>query len=75
MAGFLPELAREAGSAAYADGVSTVDLNRAGIDSLIQLSRASDIATDVHEPLKALLYRRSAGGHGRDELLQRFSSC
>ncbi|GAA2087359.1 NAD(P)-dependent oxidoreductase [Actinomadura alba] len=66
MAGFLPELAREAGSAAYADGVSTVDLNRAGVDSLIQLSRASDIATDVHEPLKALLDRRSADGHGRD---------
>ncbi|MER5326930.1 NAD(P)-dependent oxidoreductase [Streptosporangium roseum] len=66
MAEFLPELAREAGSAAYVDGVSTVDLNRAGVDSLIDLSRASGIATDVHEPLKALLDRRSADGHGQE---------
>ncbi|WP_330172107.1 NAD(P)-binding domain-containing protein [Streptomyces sp. NBC_01498] len=66
MAGFLPELAREAGGSAYAGGVSTVDLNRAGVDSLIKLSRAGGIATDVHEPLKALLDRRSADGHGRD---------
>ncbi|MFG2497360.1 NAD(P)-dependent oxidoreductase [Streptomyces sp. NPDC048441] len=66
MAEFLPELAREAEAAAYADGVSTVDLNRAGVDSLIHLSRASGIATDVHEPLKALLDRRSADGHGQD---------
>lgn len=66
MAGFLPELAREAGAAAYAEGVSTVDLNRAGIDGLIDLSRANGIATDVHEPLKALLDKRSADGHGQD---------
>ncbi|WP_329079901.1 NAD(P)-dependent oxidoreductase [Streptosporangium sp. NBC_01469] len=66
MAGFLPELAREAGSAAYAEGVSTVDLNRAGIDGLIDLSRANGIATDVHEPLKTLLDKRSADGHGQD---------
>ncbi|MFG3258910.1 NAD(P)-dependent oxidoreductase [Streptomyces sp. NPDC048172] len=66
MAEFLPELAREAGEASYTDGVSTVDLNRAGVDSLLQLSRASGIATDVHEPLKALLDRRSADGHGQD---------
>ncbi|MFG3408265.1 NAD(P)-dependent oxidoreductase [Streptomyces sp. NPDC048142] len=66
MAEFLPELAREAGQSAYAGGVSTVDLNRAGVDSLIQLSRASGIATDVHEPLKALLDERSADGHGQD---------
>ncbi|MFD7291791.1 NAD(P)-dependent oxidoreductase [Streptomyces sp. NPDC059897] len=66
MAGFLPELAGEAGRAAYAGGTSTVDLNRAGVDSLIQLSRASGITTDVHEPLKALLDGRSADGHGQD---------
>ncbi|WTK77418.1 hypothetical protein OG292_06210 [Streptomyces sp. NBC_01511] len=68
IAGFLPELAREAGEAAYAGGVSTVDLNRTGVDSLIGLSRASGIATDVHEPLKALLDRRSADGHGQDSI-------
>lgn len=66
IAGFLPELASEAGEAAYAGGVSTVDLNRAGIDSLIQISRAGAIATDIHELLKALFDRRSADGHGQD---------
>ena len=66
MAEFLPELAHEAASGTYTDGVSTVDLNRAGVDGLIQLSRANGLATDVHEPLKALLDRRSADGHGQD---------
>ncbi|MDA3649189.1 NAD(P)-binding domain-containing protein [Saccharopolyspora indica] len=66
MADFLPELAREAGSGSYADGVSTVDLNRAGVDSLIRLSRNSGVAADVHEPLKALLDERAADGHGDD---------
>jgi 3-hydroxyisobutyrate dehydrogenase-like beta-hydroxyacid dehydrogenase len=66
MADFLPELAHEAGSGTYADGVSTVDLNRAAVDSLVRLSRANGIAADVHEPLKALLDRRSADGHGQD---------
>ncbi|WP_324612910.1 hypothetical protein [Streptomyces sp. SBT349] len=66
MAAFLPELAREAGSAAYADGASSVDLNRAGVDSLLRVSEDHGLATDVHEPLKALLDARSAAGHGRD---------
>ncbi|GAA4198349.1 hypothetical protein GCM10022252_48630 [Streptosporangium oxazolinicum] len=66
MAGFLPELAREAGSAAYADGVSTVDLNRVAVDGLIRLSGAHGVAADVHEPLKALLDKWSADGHGQD---------
>ncbi|MFV0137928.1 NAD(P)-dependent oxidoreductase [Streptomyces sp. HMX87] len=66
MAEFVPDLAREAGSGTYADGVSTVDLNRVAVDGLIRLSRAGGIASDVHEPLKALLDRRSADGHGQD---------
>ncbi|WP_405104118.1 NAD(P)-dependent oxidoreductase [Micromonospora sp. NBC_01412] len=66
MAEFLPELAREAGSSEYTNAVSTVDMNRAGVDSLIQLSKANGIAAAVHEPLKALLDRRSADGHGQD---------
>ncbi|MFW5418209.1 NAD(P)-dependent oxidoreductase [Nocardiopsis sp. CNT-189] len=66
MAGFLPELAREAGSASYGGGVSTVDLNRAAVDGLIRLSGAAGVAADVHGPLKALLDRRSADGHGQD---------
>ncbi|SDL80349.1 NAD(P)-dependent oxidoreductase [Nonomuraea jiangxiensis] len=66
MADFLPELAREAGSAAYADGVSTVDLNRTAVDNLILVSRANGVAADVHQPLKDLLDRRSADGHGQD---------
>ncbi|GAA3783158.1 NAD(P)-binding domain-containing protein [Plantactinospora mayteni] len=66
IAQFLPELAREAGSGRYEGGVSTVDLNRVGVDNLIHISRANGIDTGVHEPLKALLDRRSADGHGKD---------
>ncbi|MDB1089987.1 NAD(P)-binding domain-containing protein [Streptomyces sp. ACA25] len=66
MADFLPELAREAGSGAYAGGVSTIDLNRAAVDSLIHLSTTEGIAADVHHPLRALLGRRAAAGHGQD---------
>ncbi|GAA2231377.1 NAD(P)-binding domain-containing protein [Streptomyces amakusaensis] len=66
MAAFLPELAREAGSGAYAEGVSTVDLNRVAVGNLVRLSAAGGVATDVHDPLKALLDRRAADGHGQD---------
>ncbi|MEU0687900.1 NAD(P)-dependent oxidoreductase [Streptomyces uncialis] len=66
MADFLPELAREAGSGSYSDGVSTIDLNRAAVGSLIGLSRTHGVATDVHDPLKDLLDRRAADGHGQD---------
>ncbi|MFI5715534.1 hypothetical protein [Nocardia sp. NPDC051750] len=66
MADFLPELAREIGSAQYANGVSTVDLNRAAVDSLIELSRAGGIAADIHEPLRDLLHGRSIDGYGSD---------
>jgi 3-hydroxyisobutyrate dehydrogenase-like beta-hydroxyacid dehydrogenase len=77
MADFLPELAGEAGSASYADGVSTVGMNRVAVDSLIEISRSNGIPTDIHQPLKALLDRRSADGHAQDsfssifELLRR----
>ncbi|MEO3973545.1 NAD(P)-binding domain-containing protein [Streptomyces sp. CAU 1734] len=66
MADFLPDLAREAASGAYADGVSTIDLNRAAVDALIRLGGAHGVAGDVHAPLKALLDRRAADGRGQD---------
>ncbi|GIG87985.1 NAD(P)-dependent oxidoreductase [Plantactinospora endophytica] len=66
MAQFLPELAREAGARAYDGGVSTVDLNRVAVDNLVRISRANGVGGDVHEPLRALLDRRSADGHGEE---------
>ncbi|MEU5400699.1 NAD(P)-binding domain-containing protein [Streptomyces sp. NPDC005963] len=72
MADFLPELAREAGSGAYAEGVSTVDLNRAAVSNLVDLSSTQGIAADVHAPLKALLDRRAADGHGQDSFSSLF---
>ncbi|PCG84080.1 oxidoreductase [Streptomyces sp. WZ.A104] len=66
MAAFLPELAREAGTRSYGDGVSTVDLNRAAVHSLLRLGADHGVAGDVHEPLRALLDRRAAEGHGGD---------
>ncbi|MEU0986045.1 NAD(P)-binding domain-containing protein [Streptomyces sp. NPDC005953] len=72
MAEFLPELAREAGSGTYAEGVSTIDLNRAAVDGLVSLSGSRGIAADVHAPLKALLDRRAADGHGQDSFSSLF---
>ncbi len=66
MAAFLPELAREAGSRSYGDGVSTVDLNRAAVHSLLRLGAERGVAGAVHEPLRELLDRRAAAGHGGD---------
>ncbi|WNF27633.1 NAD(P)-binding domain-containing protein [Streptomyces sp. C11-1] len=66
MAAFLPELAQEAGTRSYGDGVSTVDLNRAAVHSLLRLGADHGVAGDVHEPLRALLDRRAAEGHGGD---------
>ncbi|WP_323369037.1 NAD(P)-dependent oxidoreductase [Streptomyces alkaliterrae] len=63
---YLPELAREVGAARYADGVSTVDLNRAAVDGIVELGRASGVTAAVHEPLRDLLRQRSAGGRGAD---------
>lgn len=72
MADFLPELAREAGTGSYRDGVSTVDLNRAGVDQLVRLSRASGVDPAVHEPLRALLHSRAAAGRGADSFASVF---
>ncbi|MEV0700810.1 NAD(P)-binding domain-containing protein [Saccharopolyspora sp. NPDC050389] len=66
MADFLPELAREAESRRYAEGVSTIDLNRASVDALIRISTGAGVDDSLHGPLQTLLTRRSAAGHGSD---------
>ncbi|MFD0422612.1 NAD(P)-dependent oxidoreductase [Streptomyces parvus] len=66
MAAFLPELARETGARSYGDGVSTVDLNRAAVHGLLRLGAERGVTGSVHEPLRELLDRRAAAGHGGD---------
>lgn len=72
MAAFLPELAAEAESGHYTEGVSTVDLNRAALGDLIHLTRTLGLDTAVHEPLKSLLDRRAGAGHGSDSFASLF---
>ncbi|MEU0272240.1 hypothetical protein [Streptomyces sp. NPDC006307] len=64
MAEFLPEVAGEAASGSYPNGVSTVDLNRVAVGRLARLGRTHGVGAAVHEPLKALLDGRAAQGKG-----------
>lgn len=66
MAAFLPELAGQAGSGRYGDAASTIDLNRPAVDALIAVSGERGVDPALHRPLKELLDRRSADGHGDD---------
>ncbi|EOM76188.1 hypothetical protein Rrhod_2554 [Rhodococcus rhodnii LMG 5362] len=66
LAAFLPELAREIDAAHYTDGISTIDLNRAAVDGIVELGRASGVSAATHEPLRDLLHRSSDNGRGKD---------
>ncbi|MEU7281207.1 NAD(P)-binding domain-containing protein [Streptomyces sp. NPDC045431] len=66
MADFLPEVAEEAASGSYANGVSTVDLNQVAVGHLVRLGRTHGVDSAVHEPLKALLEGRAAEGKGAE---------
>ncbi|NBE55128.1 NAD(P)-dependent oxidoreductase [Streptomyces boluensis] len=63
---FLPELAREIDAGAYADGASTVAMNRTAVAGLVEVSRAQGVPPGPHAALLDLLTRREAEGHGGD---------
>lgn len=63
IAASLPDEAREI-EAGYATEVSTLAVNAAAIGHLVDTSRAQGIGTDVPGPIKALVDRRVAEGHG-----------
>ncbi|QSB15072.1 NAD(P)-dependent oxidoreductase [Natronosporangium hydrolyticum] len=66
MLAFLPELAGEVEAQQYGDGVSPVAMNRAAVANLIEASVRRGVDPAVHAPLRALLDRRTADGHGDD---------
>ncbi|MFY1686745.1 NAD(P)-dependent oxidoreductase [Plantactinospora sp. WMMB782] len=66
MLAFMPELAREVETDDYSDGVSPVDLNRAAVHNLIEVSGRRGVDAGMHAPLLELLDRRIADGHPAD---------
>ncbi|MFC4009931.1 hypothetical protein ACFOY2_22065 [Nonomuraea purpurea] len=48
------------------DAASTIHLNRPAVDALIAVSGERGVDPALHRPLKELLDRRSADGHGDD---------
>jgi 3-hydroxyisobutyrate dehydrogenase-like beta-hydroxyacid dehydrogenase len=72
MAAFMPELAQEIETQDYSSGVSPVDMNRHAVGNLVRTSRLKGVDADVHGPLRALLDRRVADGHGADSFSSLF---
>ncbi|MEV6814000.1 NAD(P)-binding domain-containing protein [Micromonospora sp. NPDC051296] len=72
MIAFMTELAHEIESGDYTQGVSSIDLNRAAVGNLVLASRLQGLDSDVHTPLRGLLDRRAADGHGADSFSSLF---
>jgi 3-hydroxyisobutyrate dehydrogenase-like beta-hydroxyacid dehydrogenase len=72
MAAFMPELAQEIESQDYSTGVSPVGMNRVAVGNIVRTSRLHGVDADVHAPLRALLDRRVADGHGADSFSSLF---
>ncbi|GGM43756.1 3-hydroxyisobutyrate dehydrogenase [Micromonospora sonchi] len=66
MLAFMPDLAQEIEAGDYSKGVSPVDMNRAAVHNISQISTRHGVDADVHAPLLALLDRRIADGHPAD---------
>lgn len=72
MMAFGSDLAQEIESGDYTTGVSPVGMNRIAVGNLIRTSRLQGIDAGVHAPLRALLDRRVADGHGADSFSSLF---
>jgi 3-hydroxyisobutyrate dehydrogenase-like beta-hydroxyacid dehydrogenase len=66
MAADLPHLAGRIEAGDFATDGSTLDLNRAGVDLIARYSREQGVDAGQLAPLRALLDRRVAEGHGAD---------
>ncbi|MEE6257749.1 NAD(P)-dependent oxidoreductase [Plantactinospora sonchi] len=72
MLAFMPELAEEVEFRSYGAGVSPVALNRVAVGNLVRTSTLRGVDAEVHAPLRALLDRRTADGHGTDSFASLF---
>lgn len=66
MIAFMPELGQEVETGEYQAGVSPVGMNRVAVANLVQASVQQGVSAEVTAPLRALLDRRVADGHGND---------
>jgi 3-hydroxyisobutyrate dehydrogenase-like beta-hydroxyacid dehydrogenase len=65
---WLPDTAKQVDAADYATDISSLDVNKAGIDLIVDTSERLGISADVLRPVQALIERRVAEGHGKDGL-------
>ncbi|MEH1011687.1 hypothetical protein V6U90_00960 [Micromonospora sp. CPCC 206060] len=72
MTAFMAELGRDIEAGNYANGVSPVTLNQAAVDNLVRTSQLHGVDAEVHSPLRVLLDRRVADGHGTDSVASLF---
>ncbi|MCH9829799.1 MAG: NAD(P)-binding domain-containing protein [Gammaproteobacteria bacterium] len=69
MMGVLPGLADRIDSGVHThEVISKLDMQLVALDNILTATREQGVATDLLDPLLALLQRRSAGGHGDDDL-------
>ncbi|MFI6575735.1 NAD(P)-dependent oxidoreductase [Nocardiopsis sp. NPDC050513] len=67
-AAVLPLFAREADAREYATETSNVNINRAGLASILDSGRARGVPGDLLAPLLARLDRQAEEGHGEESL-------
>ncbi|GIJ48162.1 3-hydroxyisobutyrate dehydrogenase [Virgisporangium aliadipatigenens] len=72
IAAFMTDLATEIDSGAYAESFSPVGMNRIAVANIVGVSRSQGVDAEVHAPLRALLDRRVADGHGDDSFASLF---
>ncbi|MBA9005061.1 NAD(P)-dependent oxidoreductase [Thermomonospora cellulosilytica] len=68
MAATLPHDAEQIDRREYTTDVSSLDLNKAGLATLVQAYEDQGLPTDVLKPIQSLIERRVAAGHGTDSL-------
>ncbi|OLT25989.1 6-phosphogluconate dehydrogenase [Nocardiopsis sp. CNR-923] len=67
-AAVLPHFALEADAREYATEMSNVNINRAGLASILDSGRARGVPDDLLAPLLARLDRQAEDGHGEESL-------
>lgn len=64
----LADTAAEVASGEFATDVSSIEVNKAAMDHLIEASRTAGVATELVEPIKSLLERQVEQGRGAESL-------
>ncbi|QKW51001.1 NAD(P)-dependent oxidoreductase [Streptomyces buecherae] len=70
----LPGFATEIDAGAYATETSNLDINAAGLASILSASQAQGVPTDLLAPLQSLFTDQLTRGHGADSLARAIES-